>query len=86
MSFRFIGLLGDFKDKDSRFNELDGEADKENYIKHCLNAIRNLYNKMPERRKILVTTDSLLFLARLNAIFYVYIIPGVVGHMDIDKK
>lgn len=86
MSFRFIGLLGDFIDKDSRFNELDKESDKENYIEHCLNAIRNVYNKMPEKRKILVTTDSSLFLTRLDAIPYVYIIPGMAGHMDIYKS
>lgn len=86
MSFRFIGLLGDFKDKDSRFNELDDEADKENYIEHCLNAIRNVYNAMSKKRKILVTTDSSLFLVRLDAILYVYTIPGVVGHMDVDKN
>lgn len=86
MSFRFISLLGDFEDKDSRFDELDNESDKEDYIEHCLNAIRNVYNKMPEKRKILVTTDSSLFMARLDTIQYVYIIPGMVGHMDVDKS
>lgn len=86
MSFRFIALLGDFKDKDTRFNELDDETDKENYIEHCLNAIRNVYNTMLKKRKILVTTDSSLFLVRLDAIPYVYTIPGVVRHVDVDKN
>ena len=50
-------------------------------LKKCLSAIERLHNKFPEH-KILVTTDSPLFLTEAGKKTYVYIIKGLLGHMD----
>lgn len=83
MTFRFIALLGDFKDADKSFHELETESVKKDYITHCLNAIRTIYNKMSLNGKIFVTSDSLLFLSEAAKIPYVYIIHGKVKNIDV---
>lgn len=81
VSFRFISLLGDFKD--SYFaSELPTEEEKEMYIEKSLECIRRLHELYSQYEKILVTTDSSIFLKRLEQLPYVYIIKGEVIHMD----
>lgn len=81
ITFRFIGLLGDFNDTYSTGVELT-DVQKSEYIQHCLNAIRYLHDKHSEVSKILVTADSNLFLEQAKKLDYVYVIPGTVSHMD----
>lgn len=81
ITFRFVALLGDFKDTDDdRFHELNKESDKEDYIEHCLNAIKSIYDKF--KKKIFITSDSIRFLNHVTSIPYVYTIPGEVTNMD----
>lgn len=80
ITFRFIGLLGDFKDGNR--HELETVEEKENYMKKCLAAIEALHKDNPSIAKILVTADSPSFLKRAKALPYVYIVPGNVVHMD----
>lgn len=81
ITFRFIGLLGDFNDTYSIGFKLT-EEQKNDYIEHCINAINKLHQKYDDVSKILVTADSNLFLSHLKSIPYVYVVPGVVSHMD----
>ena len=81
VSFRLISLLGDFKDS-SFAEELSSSEEKEEYIQKCLAFVERLHQQYPQFQKILVTTDSGLFLKRLEAIPYVYTIKGDVIHMD----
>ena len=55
--------------------------DKKTYIKECVEAIEALH-KNNETVKVLVTSDSELFLSRLHDLSYVYIIPGKISHTD----
>ena len=81
VSFRLISLLGDFKD--SAFaHELPTEEEKELYISKCMAFIERLHREYPQYAKILVTSDSGMFMKRVERIPYVYIIKGEVIHMD----
>ena len=81
ITFRFIGLLGDFNDTYSTGITLTQEQ-KDDYIEHCLNAIKALRQKHKDVSRILVTADSNLFLSLAKELDYVYVVPGVVTHMD----
>lgn len=81
VAFRFIGLLGDFNDTFSTGITLSDEQ-KTEYMEHCLNAIRKLHEQHKNISKILVTADSNLFLSYVSNIPYIYIVPGIVTHMD----
>ena len=83
VSFRFIGILGDFKD--TYFKKELGAEEKE-YISKCLDVICRLKTKHPNVPKILVTSDSRVFLEKASSLAYVYIIPGTVVHMDGVNK
>ena len=85
VTFRFIGILGDFKDTNVH-KEL-GIDEKEKYINKCLNVISQLKTKHSSSiPKILVTSDSCVFLERAALLPYVYVIPGTVIHMDSVNK
>lgn len=81
IGFRFISLLGDFEDTYNKFGTLNADEKKE-YIEHCINAIIQLHQKHPNINKILVTSDSTLFLSRATELPFVYIIPGAITHID----
>lgn len=81
VSFRLISLLGDFKDS-SFAHELSTDEEKELYIGKCAAFIERLHQENPQYPKILVTSDSGLFMKRIEHIPYVYIIKGEVIHMD----
>ena len=72
VSFRFIGILGDFKD--TYFKKELGAEEKEKYISKCLDVICRLKTKHPNVPKILVTSDSRVFLEKASSLAYVYII------------
>jgi len=79
ITFRFIGILGDFKDKDKSYGGLDDKKKKE-YIHKCISVCEKLHNK--HNGMLLVTSDSPIFLAEAQKLNFVYIIPGKVVHMD----
>lgn len=86
VSFRFIDLLGDFKDTYS-LGALVEDNERADYIKHGINAINNLW--MCHKSSItciLVTSDSQTFLEEVKKLPYIYIISGSLVHMDAIKN
>lgn len=85
MVFRFRQLLGDFKEG----GETLPESEREDYIQHCMNLVAKEHESNPDK-KMLVTSDSITFLNRLEVLPYVYVIPGEVVHIgftyDAAKK
>ena len=79
--FRFIGLLGDFKD--NRNNEL-AENEKETLIKRNLLVINDLAQKFPNQ-KIFVAADSEIFIKQAKTIDNVYVLDGNILHIDKTK-
>ena len=76
LTFRFRQLLGDFKEG----GDVLSESEREAYILRCIKGIEELHSKYPWER-LLITSDSKMFLDRLSYLDYVYIIPGNVVHM-----
>lgn len=88
VSFRFIGLLGDFKDTCDLYSELESNEEKELYIKKCLDIVVKLYNDNKNLciDKVLVTSDSPTFLCRAMQLPFVYVTPGQMIHIDNVKQ
>lgn len=80
MSFRFIGVLGDFKDHAGFGEELTME-EKKIYIEKSLACLEQVHIRHPQY-KIVVTTDSSIFLETVKSLSYIYVIPGKLEHMD----
>lgn len=76
LTFRFRQLLGDFKEG----GYILPESEREAYILKCIKGVVELHLRYPTER-ILVTSDSKMFLDRLCHLEYVYVIPGKVVHM-----
>ena len=76
LTFRFRQLLGDFKEG----GEVLPESEREAYVLRCIKGIEELHAEFPSER-LLVTSDSKMFLDRLSYLDYVYVIPGNVVHM-----
>lgn len=83
-SFRFIGLLGDFTDNtDNRLPAEEAEA----LIRKVTDEFVALAAKVPAHSKILVTSDSRLFLDRISSADHrIYIVPGDVKHTDYAEN
>ncbi|WP_313097159.1 hypothetical protein [Empedobacter sp.] len=85
ITFRFQQLLGDFEE--GNFPKIETVEEKENLIKKCINKIEQIKRENPTYHKILVTSDSKIFLNRVEELDYTYTIPGDIVHMDfVDKK
>ena len=90
-SFRFMQLLGDFKDiRGETLNELD----QEKLMEKCLQKLKELH-EVNSNYKILVTADSEKFIKYVSSESYVYTIPGPISHIghhqaksqiDLDVK
>jgi hypothetical protein len=84
MVFRFRQLLGDFTEGG---DTLYGNQ-RESYVQKCLSSVKRMHDVNLNKR-ILVTSDSITFLKRVQDFPYVYIIPGEVVHIgftfDADK-
>ena len=76
LTFRFRQLLGDFKEG----GYILPESEREAYILKCIKGVVELHLRYPTER-ILVTSDSKMFLDRLCHLEYVYVILGKVVHM-----
>lgn len=84
VSCRFLDLLGDFNEPFGRNRTLSEYETKNllNEIKLKIECLHERHNGM----KILVNSDSTTFLDYISCLEYVYIIPGVVTHIDNDKQ
>lgn len=83
-AFRFLELLGDFKDCVT--TPLD-EKSKEVLIRKCMDKVQDLHDTFYRDYQIVVTADSKTFINRAQETFdYVHTIPGEVGHIDYTSK
>ena len=80
VSFRFMQLMGDFKDCRGEILPDDEKAD---LLTRSLSVIGELHDK--ERKTILVTSDSQTFLDKASALDFVYIVPGKTGHIGFSQ-
>ena len=78
-SFRFVQLLGDFKDECEGITLSDFEREK--YISDCVKTVEKLHSDHLSD-KILITSDSSLFLDEVRFLSYTYIVPGEISHTD----
>lgn len=81
--FRFQNLLGDFHEY--HFESIKDKDEAEKLIGKCLDSIKTLKSEHGNKA-LLVTSDSISFLKRASQIEGVYIIPGVLIHMDGQKN
>ncbi len=84
ITFRFIGILGDFQDHKGYGEDATIEQ-KELYIKKCRNAIEWLHHHFIDRR-ILVTADSNIFLNAIKDLPYIFFANGKVQHCDFGEN
>ena len=86
MTFRFMELLGDFKD----WGHMSALPPKERQalIDHCLAAIDRIRRQHPDISRVHVTSDSITFRQAVARTYdYAYVVEGEVGHIDFhDKK
>ncbi len=78
VSFRFMQLMGDFKD--IRGETLDIESQTK-LINKCKELLRSLHLKHTGIDRILVTSDSQKFIESIKDLDYIYTIPGKIGHI-----
>lgn len=83
ISFRFMDLLGDFKD--IGIKALDSEHDKEQLMAKCINGIEAIKQRTSIDMGILITADSNIFLNKIKNIPNVFIIPGEIKHMGFTN-
>ena len=83
ISFRFIGLLGDFQDIGKK--SIDA-ATQESIIDKCIKCIAKLHENKSEYNKVLVTADSPRFLDIAMKLPYVYTIPGKISHIGVKSN
>ena len=83
MSFRFMQLLGDFKDCDG---EILPQKERADLIDRSVQAIEMVRQRHPDIQRILVTADSSTFLDAARRLPYVYVIEGRVGHIKFENS
>ncbi len=83
ITLRFQQLLGDFDE--GNFPKLKNDEEKKELITKCISKIENIKKENPNYSKILVTSDSKIFLESVKDLPYVYTIPGEVVHLDFNK-
>lgn len=82
MAFRFLQLLGDFKEEHSIFKTLS-EPDQTRLMEKCEKKVLELREKNKINSKILLTGDSMKFLNYMQERHdFVYVIPGSIEHTD----
>lgn len=83
-AFRFLELLGDFKDC---VTQPLNDGQREKLIMKCLSKIRDLHEKKYPNVDVLITADSETFVKRAKETFaFVHTIPGKIGHIDYTEN
>lgn len=86
MSFRFLQLLGDFKEEHTKFETLN-EEDQIKLMENCENKVLELKKEHSIEGKILFTGDSSKFLNYMSARHdFVYVVPGEIAHIDNNHE
>ena len=84
VSCRFLNLLGDFNEPYGYKKVLD-EEEKETLISKIDGIVGEIHEKWPEY-KVLLNSDSKMFLNRLSVHTYIEINDGNITHIDNDKS
>ncbi len=79
VSFRFMQLMGDFKDC---YGDILPEKERVELIDKSLSVIRQLYEK--EHKRVFVTSDSQHFIDEAAKLDFVYVAPGRIGHIGFS--
>jgi len=77
--FRFMQLLGDFVEPHSQDFPVLEPSEQKKLIEQCLKHLEEIHKENPEK-KILVTSDSISFLAAAQKLRYTYVVPGEIVH------
>ena len=84
VSLRFIGLLDDFTERDGKHISAE---EQQQLMDRCVAQIRKLYDRMGEKKRVLLTSDSTRFLIyAAEQLDFVYYIPGDVVHIDYQDQ
>lgn len=81
VSFRFMQLMGDFKDVRGDVLSKEQQLD---LLGRSLEVIHQLHQK--ERKMVFVTSDSSFFIGEASKIGYVYVAPGRIGHIGFSTE
>lgn len=79
---RFVNALQHLEE--GYFNELSSDNQKENLIQRCYSGIKDIIIRNP-KKKILVFSDSNLFLDRIKTDLPVIVLEGQIGHISFAK-
>ena len=83
ISFRFVQLLGDFKDCDG---DTLSANEQEYLILKSIKIVEKIKEWNKSVTKVLVTADSCKFLERVKILPYVYIVEGKIGHINFENS
>ena len=83
VSFRFLQLLGDFKDT---YGETLMDNEKQVLIDKSVAVVKELHKSNMKCDKILVTSDSSTFLSHVSQLPFVYVVEGSVGHIEFESS
>lgn len=78
-SFRFLNLLGDFKDEDG-FNEPLSKEEASTLVERCYNQMETIIRSLPNNISVFVASDSITFLNYAKQNHKVYIVEGEIAH------
>lgn len=85
VTLRFQQLLGDFIEE-PQFLVLQPQAAQE-LMDRCVEQVDKLYQHLPDKKRMLVTSDSERFLQYVaHRLSYVYIVSGPLAHMDWSEN
>lgn len=84
VSLRFIGLLGDFSERDERHIS---PIQQEILMRRCVEKIQQIHHQYATKKKVLLTSDSTRFLNyAAEQLPFVHFIPGKVLHIDYQDS
>lgn len=86
MSFRFLMLLGDFKEEHSFYPVLE-ESEQNQLMMRCENKVLELREERKLTGRILLTADSKKFVDYMSGRHdFIYVVPGEIAHIDNQHK
>lgn len=78
-SFRFLDLLGDFKEEVPSRRSLN-EEQRIILVQDCIAKLQSFINRTPDEYNVLVASDSATFLEEAKKLKKVYVVPGEIYH------
>lgn len=83
-TFRFQQLLGDFNERADL--EVLSPDKAQALIEKCELKVSEYLDQLPAEKKLLVTSDSITFLRRVELLDRVYVIPGELAHLNVQAE